>query len=308
MNAVAITGVGVVSPLGHTLSALADALDTGASGLSSSSELAHLDSDLAGVVAKVPIRPWLVRRKDRKLMARASMLALAAAGPALGDWPGDRTDLGVFLGVGREPPDAGESEAALAAAADDSGRLDRVRLAGPGRDRYPPLLPLKTLPNMALAHISINLQVMGENGAWAGEVGAGQRALVAGIQAVAEGRCPAALAGGADSLVDLGSARDRLRLGHSGPPGEAAAVVLLEPLQAALDRGADVLGVVTVSSAPGAAVAVDPCPLCGDTGAAAAPLSLALSLAAGLTGPVQVHCSSPGDVSAAISVRPLSAC
>ena len=302
---VVVTGLGVISPIGHSPDAVAAAVAAGTTGLMPSTELAHLPDDRAGGAGKIPVRAWLKRRKDRKLMARASELALAAAGPALGDFSGDRVELGLFLGVGREPPDDGECEGALAAAAHE-GRLDPIRLAGRGRDLYPPLLPLKTLPNMALAHISINLGVMGENGAWAGECGAGQRAVLAGIQAIAEGRCEAALVGGADSLVDLGSARDRLRLGHNGPPGEAAAVLLLESLDAATARGASVLAVLS-AGADGEALAV-PEHLTGDVGAAAVPLALVAAVAAGVEAPCHVHRPEPGDVSAAISVSPPHAC
>lgn len=302
---VAVTGLGVVSPLGNTPEELAAALSDGRSGLSESSELQHLPESVAGVVGKVPIRAWLKRRKDRKLMARASELALSAAGPALGEYSGDRVELGLFLGVGREPPDDGECEGALAAAAVD-GKLDPVRLAGRGRDLYPPLLPLKTLPNMALAHISINLGVMGENGAWTGEEGAGQRAVVAGMQAVLEGRTDAALVGGADSLVDLGSARDRLRLGHSGPPGEAAAVLLLETVAGAQARGATIHALLSVGASG------DPLPMLtpvvGDVGAAAVPLAMVSAIVRGLSQTVHVHRPEPGDVSVAISLSPPPAC
>ena len=299
MSRVVVTGLGVVCSLGSDPVSVAAAVRAGTVGLSPVPALAHLPDDRAGRVAKPPIRAWLKRRKDRKLMARASELALSAAGPALGDYPGDRVDLGLYLGVGREPPDDGDSEAALAAAAVD-GRLDPEALAGRGRDLYPPLLPLKTLPNMALAHISINLDVMGDNGAWAGERGAGQRALVAGVQAVAEGRVVAALAGGADSLVDLGSARDRLRLGHTGPPGEAAAILLLESLTSAQARGAHIYAELSLGAA--GPRLEPPLSAVGDVGAASVPLAVVLQIAAGIDQTTHVHQPEPGDVSSAISV------
>ncbi len=259
---VVVTGVGVVCPLGLEAAEVCAKVRAGGTGLREHGPLAALPGgSLAGVVEGPDLRRWLLRRKDAKLLPRAAELGLVAAGVALGAWPGDRADLGLFVGVGREPPDDGESEPALIAAAVD-GKLDEGRLAGPGRDLYPPLLPLKTLPNMSLAHISINLGVMGPNNAWAGALEAGLRAVAAGAYAVAEGRCPAALVGGAASLVDLGSARDRLRMGAAGAPGEAAAFLLIETRASAEARGALILGELSVlapgegaglQAAPGAA-------------------------------------------------------
>ncbi len=299
MTAVAVLGVGVCCPLGSDLALLVAALDAGTSALAPHPPLANLPTgDLAGVVAKPDLKPWLRRRKDRKIMARASELALAAAGPASVGSTAPVADMGVFIGVGREPPDDGDSEAALAAAA-LNGRLDDDLLAGPGRDRYPPLLPLKTLPNMVLAHISINLGYMGENGAWAGEGAAGLRALVAAVQAVSEGRCPEAMAGGADSLVGLGNARDRLRMGASGPPGEGAAVLRLGPL-----GSPGTLAVLDIDH--GAATDLQWRPLLGDLGAAAGVFEVAILVASGRSG--RVVLADPGEPPVGIAVRSAEAC
>lgn len=240
---IAITGLGLACPVGSEPMAALTALQTGQSGLVAHPPLHALPGTRAGVVERPGFRPYLRRRKDAKLMTRAARLALAAAGDALQGWTGDRMSLGVYLGVGREPPDDGEAELALAVSCRD-GQLDEALLAGPGRDRYPPLLPLKTLPNMALAHISIHLGIGGDNGAWAGGPEAGRCALEEACWAIREGRASAALAGGADSLVDLGSARDRLRMGEEGAPGEGAALFLLEPLVKAKARNAQIWGVV----------------------------------------------------------------
>ena len=240
MSRVAITGLGLCTPLGASP---ARAISEGASAVRVHPDLAGLPDERSAQVGQIDLKPWLKRRKDRKLMARAAQLALAAAGPAAAEWPGDRSELGLFLGVGREQGDEGESEAAILAA-QRGGRVDMDALAGPCRDLYPPLLPLKTLPNMALAHISIHLDICGENGTWAGGPGAGMAAIRAGAWAVLEGRSPAALVGAADSLCAGNNIRDRYRLPGPPPPpvGEAGVILLIEPEAVAIARQARVLG------------------------------------------------------------------
>lgn len=289
MGPLAVTGIGLSTPLGSDPAAVLAALSAGQRALVAHPPLSALpDGGMAGVVPKPGFRAYLRRRKDAKLMTSAARLALAAAGDALGDWPGDRAELGLYLGVGREPPDEGDAEAALAASCQD-GALDEDALAGRGRDLYPPLLPLKTLPNMVLAHISINLDICGENGAWAGGPEASHRALAEACWAVLEGRAPAALAGGADSLIDRGSARDRLRLGGQGAPGEAGAMMLIEPLEAARRRGAPVHALLRIL--PGAAGGVAGLrAVWGDCGAAEGALVAALACAAGGALPDAVPC------------------
>ncbi len=265
---VAISGVGLVTPLARSVSELSDALEQQRSALQPSDELAQLPSDVAGRVGRVDLKPWLIRRKDRKLLSRAAQLALPAAGAALGDWDGDREELGLFMGVGREPPDTGASEPSLAASQRD-GKLDATALSTRGRELYPPLLPLLTLPNLVLSHISINLGIRGWNGTVSGEAAAGLGALVEGYHAVAEGRCPAALVGGADSRVDFGSARDLYRLGRAGPhrpPAEGAVFLLLEPA----DVATTALAVIEPSRRRRSGVVVPRphWPLTGDLGAA----------------------------------------
>lgn len=224
---VAVTAVGLVCGLGDRVDAVRARLDAGESAIT-----ALGDPEWPGArgarVSGPALERWLLRRKDAKLLPRAAALALPAAGDALTGFGGDRERLGLFFGVRREPPDAGEADAAIAASA-SAGALDTAKLARVGRDLYPPLLPLRTLPNMVLAHVSINLGILGPADTSAGGAAAGLMALRAAIHAVAEGRCPAALAGAAISDVDCRSQRDRARLALAHPPGEAAVVLRLEP-------------------------------------------------------------------------------
>ena len=298
MNVV-ISGLGLVTPLGDTSDQLVRALADGSSTLRHRDDLALLPCASAAWVDKVDLRSWLRRRKDRKLLSRAAQLALPAAGTALGSWGGDREELGLFVGIGREPPDTGASEPSLAASA-RGGVLCHQALSSRGRELYPPLLPLLTLPNLVLSHVSINLGIRGWNGTSAGEAAAGLGALVEGYHAVAEGRCPAALVGAADSRVDFGSARDLYRLGRAGPkraPSEGAVFLLLEPAARAEQALAQV---EPVSRRPStAAVPMAHWSLTGDLGAADGLLALAAAMLQGQWGPV----TASDDEGAEIVVR-----
>jgi hypothetical protein len=75
--------------------------------------------------------------------------------------------------------------------------------------------------------VAIQHGIRGENAVFAGGEEAGRHAWEAANDALAEGRCTWALVGAAFSAVDLASARDRLRLGLDGPPGEGAIFALL---------------------------------------------------------------------------------
>jgi 3-oxoacyl-[acyl-carrier-protein] synthase II len=249
-NSIVVTGIGLCTSMGPNP---VEAMNAGESAVMDQVELQGLPHSTAAVIGRVDLRPWLKRRKDQKLMARPARLALSAAGVALSHWSGETDGLGLYVGVGREPGDDGESIPALVAAQVD-GTLDEAAVAGPCRDLYPPLLPLKTLPNMALAHISIHLDIRGENGVWCGGSAAGLAALRAGIWSVREGRSPAALVVAADTWVCAGSVRDLIRVSGGEaiePPGEAGVALLIESAESARARGAKVLAEVGTDRPPG---------------------------------------------------------
>jgi 3-oxoacyl-(acyl-carrier-protein) synthase len=241
MDSIVVTGIGLCTPLGGDPW---KEIQAGRSAVMVQPNLVDFPMNEAAVIDKIDLRPWLQRRKDKKLMARPAQLALAAAGPALADWTQDRSNVGIYLGVGREPGDDGESEPALVASQVD-GKLSAAAVAGRCRDLYPPLLPLKTLPNMALAHICIHMGVQGENGAWCGGSAAGLTALRAGMWSVLEGRADAALISAADTWVSQGAVRDLHRMASGTlpqAPGEAGVALLIEKESDARSRGTQIFG------------------------------------------------------------------
>jgi 3-oxoacyl-[acyl-carrier-protein] synthase II len=281
MTPVAVTGIGVATALGTDVAVVRAAIAEGRTAICPAGDERDLLPIAGFAIADVDVRPLLKRRKDRKLLPRAAELAIIAANGAVGS---DRpAGMGLFLGVGREPPDGVETEEALIACM-RNGDFDVDLLAGPGIVAYPPLAALKTLPNLVLAHVAIQLGCTGEGGTRAGQETAGLAAVVEGVLAIAEGRCSVVLAGGADSCVGPGSARDLVRLGHldaTRAAGEGAAILRLEPLRAARASGTDVLAIIEdVSTSFGSGSPWRPSfePALGSCGAAAAPLALALGM------------------------------
>lgn len=237
--AVVITQMGVVSPFGRGIEAFKLGLGTDVPYLKSHEPLRWMQSDLAGVAPNTAFKQYLNRRKAAKLMTSAARMAMDAVGQ-IWDVHGDNLDnpdTALYFSVGREPPDEGEAEPALIASAVD-GTFSEEALATKGRELYPPLLPLKTLPNLILGHLSIHFGLQGENAAWAGE---GIQSLIEGVWAIEEGRAEKVIVGASDSLIDLGQARDLQRQGIFDPPGQAATAFLLEKSSAATSIAAKVV-------------------------------------------------------------------
>lgn len=287
MRLVAVTGLGLACALGTDPDAVRSAIDEGKTALTQYDDLRNVLPIPGYGVTDVDCTPFLKRKKDRKLLPRAAELAMVAAAHALGP---KEPEVGCFVGVGREPPDQASTGPALMAAA-NNGKLDPVRLAEFGIKLYPPLAPLRTLPNLVLAHVAIHLDFTGESGTRAGEEAAGIAALVEGFRAVSEGRADVVIAGGADSRTDVGSARDLCRMGLCHPgrgPGEGAGMLRLEPLDRAIARGATIYAVITDGS-----VAAEPLPehavrvpdafeaALGACGSAAGPIAVVLSMVRG---------------------------
>jgi 3-oxoacyl-(acyl-carrier-protein) synthase len=307
-DAIVVTGIGLCTPLGTDP---ASAIRAGRGAVAPQDELSQMPHHTAAVIERIDLRRWLKRRKDIKLMARPSQLALAAAGLAVEGWERDRSEMALFVGVGREPGDDGESAAALVAA-QRNGKLDLAAVAGPCRDLYPPLLPLKTLPNMALAHISIHLDIRGENGTWCGGPSAGLTALRSAIWSIREGRAPAALAVAADSWVSAGAVRDLLRMSGGDPipaPGEAGVAFLIETYQTASERGASVFATLDTPEGVPSISAPSHHSSIGDCRAADALLAVALQISGGPSDTVIGACErGQPAVGVGVTIKPDFAC
>lgn len=240
-----ISAMGIVTAAGTGRAAFARALADGRS-LAKTPTLVDATGFPCAVACEVEgldARKLARAPKEAKVLARASVLALAALedlkAAAAPPWTKEPWDAGLFLGVGLEQGDHRDVLAPLAQSARGT-RLSLDRVATAGLDAMNPLSSLKTLPNMALAHVAMKLgdaAPRGPNAAYSPYDAASLEAIGAAAEAVIAGECDAALAGGADAPVSLFGLTTFSRIGGSAPLGEAAALFLVEEAESARAAG-----------------------------------------------------------------------
>jgi len=246
---VAVTGLGAVTPVGTGKQEVWANLLAGRLGFApvTSFDTRAFNVHLGAEVQGFSSAPY-VRRLDPGRMGRASQLAIAAARLALAD-----AGLG---GEAGEPAEVGEPAQAGVAMGTTSGepreveRFDDRYLAGEldavGAE-FMTLYPC----HMIAAHVARELGFAGINTMIPAACAAGNYALAHAVDVLRAGRAELMLAGGADAFSRItyaGFARlgaiapercqpfDRRRKGMI--PGEGAAVLVLEPVDAARRRGA----------------------------------------------------------------------
>jgi 3-oxoacyl-[acyl-carrier-protein] synthase II len=264
---VAITGIGLVTPLGvgtdETWSGLVE-------GRSAVGEIGSYDSSSLGthLGAEVPEfvpKEFVPNRRSLRTMTRndilgtvGAVLAVRDSGLELTEDPKGRHAL--FTGSNKEISDPDSVADAAVAARDENGKIDIRRFGEEFPRGVRPLFFIEGLQGASLFYISEGFNLMGPNTYFAGSAEAGMTAIGRGYRAVRRGEADLAIAGGFDDPVswwqmskldslgiltrrnDLGSAAcrpfDRDRDGTV--MGEGAAFLLMEELESAKARGAHV--------------------------------------------------------------------
>ena len=274
MNArrVVVTGIGMVTPLGHTLADTCDALRRNVTAFTSPTgfDASRFTERLGAEVRGFDATPYFRVRKTLKVAHRVTRFAVAAATMALVDagWPNDlsRDDLGVIIGTSNFDPQVYDILRALLPAAGAPIATD-IRLFGERiLSKLNPLWLLVGLPNMASAHVSIQLEARGPNSTVMTDWVAGSQAIGEALQWIQNGEATAVLAGGADTALFPLAYASYEQAGLFGRadddtprfiPGEGAAVLLLEDRDHALARGARLRGEIRAYATAAGAIARD---------------------------------------------------
>lgn len=190
-DAVAVTGVGVVTPAGCDTPAFWEGLCSGRSFARSLPELAGLPVDFACPVDGLDLDAEVGGRSVWR-MARFVKLALLAARQAVTDagfdpraWDGQR--VGVVLGVG---------VGGISVLVDNA-----LKLQAQGPDAVSPLVVPMMIPNAAAGEVAIALGARGPSLAPATACASGATAIALARDLLATGQCDVAVAGGAESVI-----------------------------------------------------------------------------------------------------------
>ncbi|WP_255681472.1 beta-ketoacyl-[acyl-carrier-protein] synthase family protein [Natrinema sp. SYSU A 869] len=255
-RAVAITGLGAVTPLGTTATETWDAL---CAGERSGDRIQRFEPDEAGLrttvaceVDEVPPVPWEV---NEQTASRAARYGLAAAREALVDAGYDPED------PAWEPDRAGTS---IACALGGVPELEEVIQDS---SRPSPWFLLTYLPNLVGGHLSMAVNARGPSRTQSTACAAGTHSLADAAEDVRRGRADIVLAGGAESAISpvgVGSFESMRALSKRNDDpaaacrpfdadrdgfvlGEGSAVLVLESVSHAQERDAPIYAILSGS-------------------------------------------------------------
>lgn len=266
---VVVTGVGVINPMGNDVETMWAGLKQGKSGVGYTTifdatnfrtriaaEIKNWDISQEGESAEA----WKYRGRHTRFAAGAAIQAIRSSGVL--DSIQDRRKFGVYLGSGEGNQDFQTFAMMMADSLDAQGQLDLVKFTRRGLETLNPLVELEQEPNMPPGHLAAMFDAQGPNANCLTACAASSQAVGEATEFIRRGEADVMLSGGTHSMIHpfgvtgfnlltalsenndnpTGASRpfDRLRDGFV--LGEGAAMVVLEELDHAKRRGAQIWG------------------------------------------------------------------
>ncbi len=268
---VVVTGLGAINPLGHDVESVWAKLREGQSGVAFTTvfDATNFPTRIAAEIKKWDIADsgedpaaWKFRGRHTKFAAGAAKQAVVQSGVL--DHLRDPRRFGVYLGSGEGNQDFMAFAAMMAASLDAEGNLDLVKFTKAGMEMLNPLMELEQEPNMPVGHMASMFNAQGPNANCLTACAASSQAIGEASEIIRRGEADVMLSGGTHSMIHpfgvtgfnlltalstnnenpTGASRpfDRFRDGFV--LGEGAAMVILEELEHAKRRGAQIFGEV----------------------------------------------------------------
>lgn len=248
MNRVVVTGLGAVTPLGHNAAAYWDGLQRGVSGLGPITLSATPEELTQKVVAEIKGFDPLKHFDERELptLDRVSQIAIVAAREAIAQ-SGIVFDLSLSV---RTACIIGSGVGGMTTLDDTYRRVYRDN-----KKRVYPLSIPRLMVNAPASQISMHCGLRGPAFVVASACASATHAIGLAFHMVRSGAVECAVTGGSEACITFGTMRgwEAMRvmapevcrpfsIGREGMLiGEGAAVLVLEPLERAKARGADII-------------------------------------------------------------------
>lgn len=272
MNRVVITGMGWITPMGHDIESVWKRLLNGESGISHTTlfDASTFPTRISAEVKNFRLADHIPNLEQHAGSGRNTQFALAAASQA---WKAASLNhaslnldrVGIYLGSGEGSLDfQAYTTAALAAWCDDAASLDTKQWAHVAFQLMDVTRELEQEPNMPLSHLALLTGARGPAFNCLTACAASTQAIGEAMQILREGRADVMIAGGAHSMIHpfgvtgfnrltaLSTQNDAPQ--HASRPfdakrdgfvlGEGAGMVILESLQHASRRNANILAEV----------------------------------------------------------------
>lgn len=241
---VAVTGLGILSPMGIGRHATAEALDGGRANLGPPTVF---DAALYSVqrAGEVPgFVPKALLETPKTYLDRCSALTLAACYLAVRD---------AGLQWLESLPERRSLSHGTAFGCLDSMMAFTSRIQAAGAKSASPIVFSHSFINTPASLAAIEYSVRGPAPTFASGDLAGAEAIIYGAHLVGSGTVDFCLAGGAEALSEAlyAALDDAGRLAAGLTPSEASVMLVLEPLEAALARGAGIVAVLTGAALAG---------------------------------------------------------
>jgi 3-oxoacyl-[acyl-carrier-protein] synthase II len=282
---VVITGMGVVSPLGHRVDEMFAALLEGKSGVGAIAQFnaRRFPTQFAAEVRNYDLGRYVRDRDEWKYSGVNTRFALGAAQQALSDaglldTPGtDRTRIGIYLGCGEGVQDFPNLAALIGRTYNKEKRaVDTVAFTTEALRTFNPTLESEQELHTTTAHLADVFDLQGPNFNCLTACAAGSQALGEAAEMLRHGDADIMLSGGSHSMIHpLGvtgfNRLTALSTNNAEPTkaskpfdlrrdgfvlGEGAAILVLEELEHARQRKATIYGELTGYGSTGDAFAV----------------------------------------------------
>lgn len=298
---VVITGIGTINPMGHDPETVWSGLKEGKSGVAKttlfdasgfptkiSAEVKNWDVSACGE----SVDEWKNRGRHTRFAVGAAKQAVADSGVA--ETIKDPTRFGVYLGSGEGNQDFMTFSRMMAAAMKD-GEYDASKFIATGLELLDPAMELEQEPNMPAAHLATIFNAQGPNLNCLTACAASSQAVGEATEIIRRGEADVMLAGGTHSMIHpfgvtgfnlltaLSESNeeptkasrpfDRLRNGFV--LGEGSGMVILEELEAAQKRGAQIYGEIAGYGTTADAYRITDIPPDGHGGIAAMRMAIA---------------------------------